>query len=260
MADLDAATLADVRSFFSTYYTPGNAALAIAGAVHAHDAFELVEQHFGAIPAAPPPPRTSAAEHSLASDVLLSLEDDVHLPRLYMAWHAPRIFAPGDAELDIAARVLGSGKTARLYQRLVHDLEIAQDVEAEQESGLLGSTFGLSVTAREGVPLSRIADEVHAILRQCSVDLSQRELDRARNHIETSTIDSIQGVGGFGGKADRLNHYFYYANDADYLAEDLRRYEQLTVAAVREQLKTTVDAHSVILSVVPRDKAQLAVA
>jgi zinc protease len=260
MADLDAATLADVRTFFQTYYAPNNASLSIAGAVHAHDAFELVEQFFGSIPAAPDPPRVTGPARPLGSDVLLSLEDDVHLPRLYMAWHAPRIFASGDAELDVAARVLGSGKTARLYQRLVHDMEIAQDVEAEQESGLLGSMFGLSITAREGISLTRIADEVRAILRECSLELTQRELDRARNHIETSTIDAIQGVGGFGGKADRLNHYYFYANDPDYIAKDLERYNRLTVEGVREYLRATIDAHSVMLSVVPRDNTQLAVA
>jgi zinc protease len=260
MADLDAATLADVRTFFQTYYAPNNAALSIAGAVHAHDAFELVEQQFGGIPAAAQPPRPAALAPTLASDVLLSMEDDVHLPRLYMAWHSPRIFAPGDAELDVAARALGSGKTARLYQRLVHDLEIAQDVEAEQESGMLSSMFGVSVTAREGVPLTRIADEVRAILRECSAELTQRELDRARNHIETSTIDAIQGVGGFGGKADRLNHYYFYANDPDYIAKDLERYERLTVDGVRQYLRATLDAHSVTLSVVPRNTSRLAVA
>jgi hypothetical protein len=120
--------------------------------------------------------------------------------------------------------------------------------------------FGVSVTAREGVPLTRIADEVRAILRECSAELTQRELDRARNHIETSTIDAIQGVGGFGGKADRLNHYYFYANDPDYIAKDLERYERLTVDGVRQYLRATLDAHSVTLSVVPRNTSRLAVA
>lgn len=260
MADLDAATLEDVRSFFQTYYAPNNAALAIAGAVHAHDAFELAEKYFGEVRAAAAPPRVTAAPVTLHTTVALQLEDDVHLPRLYMAWHSPAIFAAGDAELDAAARVLAGGKTARLYQRLVHDLEIAQDVEAEQESGLLGSTFGLSVTARTGVTLARIADEVHAILRDAVRDLNERELDRARNHILTSTIDAIQSVGGFGGKADRLNHYFYYTGEPDYIARDLERYERLNVEVVRSQLRHTIEAPAVTLSVVPRGKTELAAA
>ncbi|HEX6064588.1 MAG TPA: insulinase family protein, partial [Longimicrobiales bacterium] len=161
--------------------------------------------------------------------------------------------------LDIAARVLGNGKTARLYQRLVHELEIAQDVEAEQESGLLSSSFALSITAREGVPLTRIHDEARVILEQAATDLDERELTRARNHIETATIDSIQSAGGFGGKADRLNHYFFYTGDAGYLNQDLQRYAELTADAVRDWIRRTIVEPAVTLSVVPRGKLDLAV-
>lgn len=258
MADLDAASLADVRTFFETYYAPNNASLAVAGAVNAEQAFELVHKYFGAIPAAPEPLRPQVDPLVLDQTVVLQIEDEVHLPRLYMAWHSPQIFAAGDAELDVAARILGSGKTARLYQKLVHELEIAQDVEAEQESGLLGSMFGLSVTAREGVTLGRIAGEVNSVLRAAANDLSERDLERARNHIETATVDSIQGVGGFGGKADRLNHYRFYANDPGYLTKDIARYQQLTPDSVRGHLQQTTDSPCVILSVVPHGKGDLA--
>jgi zinc protease len=206
-----------------------------------------------------PPHRPSSHDAKLSADIVLQLEDDVHLPRLYMTWHSPSIFQPGDAELDIAAHVLGSGKTARLYQRLVHELEIAQDVEAEQESGLLGSTLALSITAREGITLRQIEAEARNVLQQTVAELNERELQRARHHIETATIDSIQGVGGFGGKADRLNHYFFYTGDAGYLPEDLRRYEVLTPDHVRAQLASVISAPSVTLSVVPQNKRGLAV-
>jgi zinc protease len=260
MEDLDAASLDDVRTFFETYYAPGNAALSIAGAVHADHVFRLVERYFATIPAVAAPPRVAPRSVSLSTHTTLQLEDDVHLPRLYLTWHSPRIFAAGDAELDIAARVLGNGKTARLYQRLVHDLEIAQDVDAEQESGLLGSSFALSVTARAGVPLTRIHDEVRKVLEQTAAELDEHELTRARNHIETATVDSIQSVGGFGGKADRLNHYFFYTGDAGHLAADLQRYAAVDVAGVRDWLARTVAQPAVILSVIPRRKLELAVA
>ena len=259
MEDLDAATLQDVRGFFSTYYAPNNAALAVAGAVDANRVFDLAQKYFGAIAAVREPPRATVPDATLPANVVLQLEDDVHLPRLYMTWHAPPIFAPGDADLDIAARLLGSGKTARLYQRLVHDLEIAQDVEAEQESGLLGSAFGLSVTARAGIPLTRIRDEVNKILEDVVHEVHDREVQRARHHIETGTIDSVQSVGGFGGKADRLNHYFFYARDPGFIAQDLARYDALTPETVRLALRQTIAAPAVTLSVVPLGKTDLGV-
>ncbi|HET9439061.1 MAG TPA: pitrilysin family protein [Longimicrobiales bacterium] len=259
MADLDAATLADVRSFFATYYAPNNATLAVAGAIEANAVFELAEHYFGSIAPVPAPPRPVVPDATLAADVVLAMEDAVHLPRLYMSWHSPRIFAEGDAELDIAARVLASGKTARLYQRLVHDLEIAQDVEAEQESGLLTSTFSLSVTAREGISLARIHDEVQRVLSETMAQLNARELERARNHIETATLDAVQSVGGFGGKADRLNHYFFYAQDPGYLETDLQRYALLTPEHVRNWLGALTATSAVTLSVVPHGHMELAV-
>jgi zinc protease len=227
--------------------------------VHADEVFALVEKYFAQIPGASEPHRPAPAPTALTDDIVLQLEDDVHLPRLYMTWHSPRILEPGDAELDIVARVLGSGKTARLYQRLVHELEIAQDVDVEQESGLLGSSFAVSVTAREGVTLPRIRDEVRQVLAETVAGMEPREIMRARHHIETATIDSIQNVGGFGGKADRLNHYFFYTGDAGYLGADLARYTGVEADSARDWLRRIVSAPSTTLSVIPRGRADLAV-
>ncbi len=258
MADLDAATLADVRAFFSTYYTPGNAALAIAGDVSAPEVIELVEHYFSEIPdtarpAAPPPPNAA-----LERDRYVTIEDVVHLPRLYIGWHTPALFEPGDAEMDVVAEVLGAGKAARLYRELVHERAIAQDVEAYQNSGQLGSSLQLTITAREGVSLDRIEAETRAIVSRAAADLSGRELERARNHIETATINALQSVGGFGGKADRLDHYYFYTGQADYLAQDLQRYRDLQVEQVRARLQEIVAWPLVAVSVVPAGRAPLA--
>jgi len=114
MEDLDAATLTDVRKFFATYYAPNNAALAIAGDVDTPRVIELVERYFGEIPSGPPAPEVKLPHIAVSQDRYVTLEDDVTLPRLYMAWHTPALFAPGDAEEDVAADALGSGKAARL--------------------------------------------------------------------------------------------------------------------------------------------------
>src|SRR5688572_11731225 len=180
MEDLDAASLEDVRAFFRTYYGPGNASLAIAGDVNASDVVPLVEKYFGGIAPTPVPPPIRQAPVSLEHEKRVVLNDDVHLPRIYIAWHTPPLFAPGDAEMDIVADVLGAGKAARLYSRLVHELEIAQDVEAWQNSGQLGSSLMLTITAREGIGLERIELEARSVLAQLANDLTQRELDRAR--------------------------------------------------------------------------------
>lgn len=251
MRDLDAATLEDVQHFFKTYYAPNNAAISIAGDVRANEVIAHVEKYFGEIPAVAAPSRPDVPAARLAADRRVTLEDDVHLARLYMAWHTPPMFADGDASIDIASDVLGAGKAARLHHELVHELEIAQDVAAYNDSAQLGSSLMLSVTAREGVSLERIEAEARRIVSETAQNLTQRELDRARNHIDTSTVDALQGVGGFGGKADRLNHYYFYTGDAGFLSRDIARYEALTVDRVRADLGAVAAEPCVVVSVMP---------
>jgi zinc protease len=260
MADLDAATLEDVKDFFRTYYAPNNASLAIAGDVDADSVRVLVERYFGEIPSGPPVPRVEAPPARLESTRYLVMEDRVQLPRLYMAWHTPAIFKEGDAEMDVAGSILASGKVSRLYRKLVYEEQLAQDVSAFQDSKLLGSTFYVVVTARPGVGLAQLEAAVRAELAAIATQgVEPRELERAKNKIETAYVDALQRVGGFGGKADRLNQYLFYAGDPGYVGEDLERYRRLTPSAVQEAVRRyLVDAPAVVLSVVPEGRQELA--
>src|SRR5688500_13197096 len=103
--DIRAMQLDEVREFFATYYHPANASLALAGDINPSRAFELAEAYFGDIPAGPRPAPV-AAEAGLVRGSRLLLEDRVELPRLYIAWHSPAMFAAGDAELDLAADLI----------------------------------------------------------------------------------------------------------------------------------------------------------
>ena len=150
-ADLEAATVADVRAFFERFYRPSNASLVVAGDFDPAEARALVEKYFGWQPRLPPPARApQPAEPRLARDIEIALTDRVQLPRLRLSWHAPALFAPGDADLDMAAHVLGGGKSSRLYRSLVFDKRIAQDVFAYQGSQMLGSLFQVGATAKPG--------------------------------------------------------------------------------------------------------------
>jgi len=256
MDDLDAATLDDVIGFFRTYYTPANATLAIAGDVDTDAVMRVVERQFGDITGSPALPAVIAQPARLPGHVFLTLEDDVHLPRLYLSWHSPRIFDTGDAELDIASAILAHGKSSRLYHRLVYQLGIAQDVDAYQDSALLGSTFTIAVTARPGVAIEDIAKHTLAVIRELAHDAPDDEVLRAVRHVETSVVGSLQCVGGFGGRADRLNHYAFYVNDPGYVAKDLARYTEAAPEAVMRAVQMhLLDEPFVALTIVPRGEA-----
>ncbi|HUP90246.1 MAG TPA: pitrilysin family protein [Longimicrobiales bacterium] len=252
MRDLDAATLEDVRSFFQRYYSPRNATLAIAGDVDGDDVIERVEHYFGAIAPGSEPPRVHTEPVESSSAKIVTLEDDVYLSRTHIAWHSPALYSDGDAEMDVAAEILGSGKSSRLYKTLVHDLELAQDVEAYHNSGQLGSSLVLVATAREGVSTEQLENEVHRIVQETAKSVEVREVERGRNHIETATLDALQSVGGFGGKADRLNQYFFYTGVADYLETDLERYRALDPNRVSAELARVTAQQPVTVRVEPR--------
>jgi zinc protease len=257
--DLRATTLGDVRTFFETYYHPGNASLTLAGDIAVDRALELADQYFGEIPAGPIPPPVSATAPAIASRSLL-LEDRVELPRLYLSWHSPAMFSPDDAELDLAADVLAHGKTSRLYRQLVYERRVATDVSAYQHSRELSGLFQIACTAAAGMALP--------VLEQAIMDTVQSlaaggptadELARAEAQTEAQFVYRLQTVGGFGGKSDQLNAYNVFKQNPGFFDADLARYQSVTgagmAAAVRRWL---VGQPRVALSVVPRGERALA--
>lgn len=253
MDDLSAATHEDVVRFFERYYGPGNASLSIAGDIDPERALSLVETWFGGIPAGPPVPPIDPPAAALREEKRVTLEDEVQLPRLYLCWLTPALYAPGDAELDILSGVLAGGKSSRLYRRLVYELQIAQDVSAVQASGELASRFCITTTARSGhdaVELERVVQE--ELDRLEAEPPSAAEVERAVNQFELGFLDRLERVGGFGGKADQLNGYFVRTGNPDWFQEDLARYWAIDPVDVQAVLRTYLkDDARVILTVVP---------
>ncbi len=150
-ADIESAELKDVRDFHELYYRTNNATLVVVGDFDPKTIKSLVEKYFGPIPAGPPVPKITASTPAITSERRLTVTDEVELPRVYMAWLAPRIFQPGDADADLAARILGGGKSSRLYKKLVYEKQIAQDVAAYDYPLMLGSVFVVQATAKPGI-------------------------------------------------------------------------------------------------------------
>jgi zinc protease len=234
MPDLTAASYEDVVDFFKKYYTPSNASLVVAGDIEPAKARGLVEKWFRDVK---PGPRTEPAPIPAAelTDVKKkTITDRVQLPRLYLAWITPRHLEPGDAALDVVAAVLTGGKNARLYKRLVYDMQIAQDVNAFQASASLASTFEIVVTPRPGHTIAEVQKVVDEELRKLQQeDPSAREVERALNQYEASFYNRMERLGGFSGKADQLNSYFVEAGDPNWFNEDLGRYRSLEPSNIR---------------------------
>jgi zinc protease len=233
-ADIQAAKLEDVRNFFKLYYAPNNASLAIVGDFDPAQAKQLVEKYFGPLKRGAPVPKIAAVTPPITAERRAVIHDQVELPRVYIAWLTSSIFKPGDADADLTSTILGGGKSSRLYKKLVYEKQIALDVNASQNSLILGSVFEIVVTARPGHTAEEIEkaieEEVEALRKDGP---TPAELERARNGVETRMIQGLERLGGFGGVADRLNEYNHYLGNPDYIAQDLGRYQKATTTSIR---------------------------
>jgi len=259
IADLQRVQLDEVHAFFRRYYHPANASIALAGDVDGDEALALVERYFGDIDPGDvvEPVRASAG---LPGDVRIRFEDRVELPRLYLAWLTPAMFADGDADLDLATDLLANGKTSRLYRRLVFDERIATDVSASQNSREIAGYSQITATAAPGHTLAELETAIfEEIARLVADGPTDEEIERGRVQAEAQFMFRLQTVGGFGGKSDQLNAYNVFLRDPAYFDRDLARYQLVTSASLRAAVERYLDPRRrVTLSIVPEGRAALA--
>ena len=251
--DLDRADLEDVKSFFRRYYSPSNASLAIAGDFDRDEVETLVERYFGDIPPGPAVDRVGRRDSSLSGQTTLTMHDRVQLPRLYLTWPTLPLFDEAQAPLDIAATILGDGKTSRLYRSLVYEKRVARDVAVFHHAQEIAGEFHVQVTANKGHGLEEMEAEVREeIERLRSEPPSEDEVSRAQTRIQSHHVRQLQQVGGFGGRADQLNYYNTVAGDPGLINSDLDRYMAVTAEDVRRESSSALGDSFVRLSVLPQ--------
>ncbi len=249
-ADIQAAKLEDVRNFFKLYYAPNNASLTIVGDFDPAKVKQLVEKYFGPLKPGPDVPRVKVVTPAITAERRSVVQDNVQLPRVYLAWLTSPIFKPGDAEADIAANTLGGGKSSRLYKKLVYEKQLALDVDADQQSLTLDSVFQITATARPGVKPEDLEKAINEELESFRASgPTAEEMQRARNGIETRTMSGLEILNGV---ADLLSSYNHYLGTPDFLAADIARYENATPEAVQLFAKTQLNPNQqVVVYAVP---------
>lgn len=241
LADLDAADMDDVRSFYDQYYAPANATLAIAGDFEPEEAKQLVEKYFGTLPGGVKPTARQVPAPSITSPLRLDVEEPIgKLPKVVLQYLTPAFFQKDDAELDVLAGVLTSGKSSRLVRALQHEEQLVQSVSSYQISMGNVSVFTIEATVRDGVDPETVLSSIQAQLEFLE-DLppEPKELERVVNRIETGRLFGLQKIGGFSGKVEQLQRYNHYVGEPDYLAADLARYRAVTP----EKLSAVVQEH-----------------
>jgi len=229
--DLTNATLGDVSAFFKEYYVPANAALIVAGDFDIEKLKPWIEKYFADIPAgkrALSPSATPA--HSGKKHWVI--EDAVQLPRVYLAFETPALLAPNDAELDLLAGILSSGKTSRLYQALVYGRKIAKDVAAYQMSRKIAGMFVIEATLAPGITLDEFGPALEEELAKALATLpADAELERVRSGFKKDFFHRIESVGD---RASLLGSYFLQTGEANRIAQDYQRYQRASPESVHQ--------------------------
>lgn len=250
---LDAASVEDVKAFFRRFYAPNNASLAIAGDIDIEETKRLVETYFGDLPPAPSVPRIERWTPQVDGEVRLNLEDRVQLHRLYFAWVGPPRFDRDEAALDVLVSILGEGHSSRLYRSLVHEKQIAREVNAHLTAMEIAGEIRFDVTIGPGGDVEEAEQALFAeIDRLKSEPPGEEEVQRAVNRLEARHVRQLESVGGFRGRANLLNHYNVFAGDPGRVNSDFDRYLAVTPPDVERVARLYLGSGRVRLLVAPK--------
>jgi zinc protease len=250
--DLESASLEDVKRFFGRWYNASNVSIAIVGDVDPGKAKELVQKYFGWMPKAPVPDRKKVAEVRHDREQRVVLQDQVELPRLTVAWVSPPSFKPGDAEMDLFAQVLARGRASRLYKKLVHELQIASDVSASQDSLELQSVFRIDASVRPGHTAQEVQGAIDGEVKQLlEGGPTEAEMAAARIAYYTGYSRLVEGLLA---RAELMSRYLMYFGDPNAVEKDLGRYEAATAQSVLETARKVLGPGRVIVEVQPSRK------
>ncbi|MUH73315.1 M16 family metallopeptidase [Psychrosphaera haliotis] len=254
MEDLNRVNVNDLKAFFLRWYGPNNATITIGGDIDEAKTLELVNKYFGTIPKGPEVKMPEKAPVTLDADRYISMEDNVHLPLLYMSYPTVHIRHEDEAPMDILAEILGGGKTSLLYKNLVKN-QFAVQASVSHPCSELACT--LNMFALPNPAAGKSLADLEKIIRDSMTEFETRgvlddDLLKVKANMEASFIFGLQSVSG---KVSQLASNEIFTGNPNYIEKDIARYANVTKADVMRVYKEYIKGkHAVIMSVVPKGK------
>jgi zinc protease len=252
MEDLNAASLADVKEWFKTYYGAANAVLVIAGDVRPEEIKAKVEHYFGDIPSGPVLSHAQSWVAKMSGARRATLQDRVPQARIYETWNIPGYDTREFALLGLVADVLAEGKNSRLYRRLVYTDQVATSVSADVGPFEIGSQLQVTATVKPGGDprvVEKALDE--EIARLLASGPTREELDRIKTADYASFVRSVERIDGSGGKAAILGENELYGGSPDFYKQSLRWLREATALDVQNAARAWLSDGVFVLNVQP---------
>ncbi|HEY5613983.1 MAG TPA: pitrilysin family protein [Lysobacter sp.] len=258
MADLNAASLEDVKNWFRTWYGPNNAVLVLAGDIDVATARAKAARYFGHIPASPTmaQPKVDVARRSASTREVM--RDKVPQSRVYRLWNVAQTGTKDIDQLQLFAQVLGGSKSSRLDKRLLHEDKLVDSVSAGAYASQLGSSFVITATVKEGVDPARVEAIIDEELKKLIAQgPTATELSQAKTVLRAGFVRGVERIGGFGGKADALAECAVYVGDPGCFRDTLKNLDTAKVADVRAIGGKWLDKGDHTLVVTPGERTAL---
>ena len=259
MADLEAASVADVAAFFHTYYAPNNAVVALVGDFDPDEALAKVRKYFASIPAQPAPPKVDLREEPHYGERRESISDPlVRLPRLDIAYHVPAGNTADNYAMEQLSIALAQGQSSRFYQHLVKEKQLASNVNIATDARIGASLMYIRATPRPGVSLADlekgIDDEIAAVLKD---GITSDELAKAKTQLLRRFVDRRRTVLG---TAQMIGEYAVKFGDPELINTILDKESAVTLEQVNRAAKTYLlrDQRSVVTTVPSQPAANVA--
>ena len=256
LADLQKASVEDVKEFFRLYYAPTNATLTIVGDFDPAQAKPLIAKYFGDLPRGKPITRPNVTMPTLTEPKRLVYEDRVQVPRLYMRWPTVSMKHADAEPLSFLGSILTASRTARLTKALVYDQQSAASVGAGQSSREHVGDFNITITPRPGNTLTALEAATDSVIERLKREgPTAEEMAKASAGIEFGLISSLESNLG---KAEMLNNGLVFFGDPGYFRTQYAKLKAVTAADVKRVANTYLGPNRVVLSVVPLGKTDMA--
>jgi predicted Zn-dependent peptidase len=239
MTDLDNITLDDLKSHYKVYYAPNNATAVVTGDVNPKEVMKLMHKYYGDIPAQPPPPKVGTVEPEQKGERIAYIHKIAQMPAFLIGYHIPEFGHRDTYPLNVAARILFTGQSSRLYQKMIYQdqsaLHVGGDCFLLQDLGLF-YCFAIMQPehpAEEG--RSTLFEEIEKLKKE---PVDEKELQKAKNQLESEFIFDLQSVDD---KGYWIGYYHTLLGDYSKLFEEAKKFQQVTAEDVMRVAKKYFD-------------------
>lgn len=240
MSDIENITVEDVKDYYGTYYVPGNATVVVVGDVKPKEVMKLMNQYFGDVPFQPAPPPVRTVEPEQRGERIAYVHKIGQMPAFAAGYHIPEFGHPDIYPLTVAARILFTGQSSRLYQKMVYQdqsaLAVAGDCLSLEDPGLF-FTFAIMQPGQTAQAGQQTMFAEMEKLRNEAVD--PKELAKAKNQLEAEFVFGLQSVSA---KGQQIGHYQTVLDDYTVLFDEANRYQAVTAEDVMRVAKKYFDS------------------